>query len=480
MLLNIMTQQKKYLVWALASLLFVSLAFGRVVGRQDRAKEERTLVAVERGTLEIKVVSMGTLTALRSVTVASEIQSNRAKVVRLMPEGSLVNQGDLLVEFDPTPFLEDVTKHSRAVKEAEASLLQAQQEVQLQKAKNAQLVRDAEQRVRAAELELRTLQQGKGPLGQKEARARTEQSEQQLLHASQDFADAEAFLAEGFITRHEYEQARIRLQDAQRSYDLAMASYETLVWHGQPVELERARLNLVRAQDELDRLQKTMTYETLRQQALLIKAETAVEAAQADLQKARAELEKTQIFSQGVGFLVYNEIAFGSEYRKIQIGDSAWQGQAIMTIPDTSLMAVETSIREFDVHKVHAGQKATVTLEAFPDLALAGRVDFIGNLATKTGANRGGKFFSLRVTLEDAHPNLRPGMTAQVEIEVESTPDVLLLPIEAVFRKQDHHYCYLADRRGLTIREVEVGNSNSDYVVIRTGLKEGDFVSLTP
>src|SRR5881296_3226328 len=154
-----MERQRKYLGWAVGGLLLATIAFGRLVAGKGQTAEELTLIKAERGTLEIKVVSMGTLVALRSVTIASEIQSNRAKVVRLMPEGSLVQKGDLLVEFDPTPFVEDVTKYTRAVKEAEATLLQARQDAKLQKAKNEQLLRDTGQRVKMAELELKTQQE---------------------------------------------------------------------------------------------------------------------------------------------------------------------------------------------------------------------------------------------------------------------------------------------------------------------------------
>src|SRR5262249_16347536 len=153
--------------------------------------------------------------------------------------------------------------------------------------------------------------------------------------------------------------------DAQRAHDLAAAEYDTLIQYRQPEELERAQLNLQRPQTELERAAETSTYEEVRQQALITKPETPLKPPNADLKKAPEELEKSKITASSAGFLVYNELPFGSEYRKIQIGDSVWNGQSIMTIPDTSQMAVETAIREFDVYKVQPGQKVRVTLEAF-------------------------------------------------------------------------------------------------------------------
>jgi HlyD family secretion protein len=471
---------RRHLGWAIGALVLASLAFGRLVAGRGDNGQTAPLVRVERRDLDVKIVEMGTLVAPKSVTIASEIQSNKAKVVRLNPEGSVVKRGDLLVEFDPAPFLEEVTKYTRAVKEAEANLLQARQEAKLQESKGAQLAQDTEMRVKMAELELETMEKGGAPLSAKEAKARVQQMRQELTRATESFADAEAFLKQGFITRKEYEEAAARFNDAKRADELAAAQYENLIRYRQPADLQRNRANLERARGDWARVQETGAEEQLRQKALLDKAEMAAEAARADLAKAQSDLDKAKLASPASGFLVYNEIPIGSEYRKIQIGDSVWQGQAIITIPDTSAMAVETFVREFDVHKVRPGQNARITLEAFPGVELPGAVDFIGNLATRRGAGQAEKEFSVRVILKETRPELRPGMTAQVHIEVETLPGALVVPVEAVYQEGGRYRCYLARGRGGVEREVQIGKSTEDYAVILAGLEEGDLVSLTP
>ncbi len=471
-------EPRRVFVAVFAGLLLATFAFGRLVGRGGG--DEVTTVTVERGTLEVMVVQMGTLVAPRSVTIASEIQSNRAKVVQLAPEGSVVRKGDLLVSFDPAPFLEDQTKFTRGRKEAEANLQQVQQDASLQKVKNEQLAQDAAARLRMATLEVETLEKGGAPLSVKESAARVEQTKQQRTQAIQAFADSQAFLKEGFITRKEYEDSLARYGDTGRAYDLAVAEYQNLVQYRQPADRERARSQLARAKADVERVTETASHEELRAQALLTKAEMAAESARADLAKAEAELEKAKILSPADGFLVYNELPIGSEYRKIQIGDSVWQGQPILTLPDTSEMAVETWVREFDLDKVHPGQPAVVRLQAFRGMTLAGKVDFIGNLATKREPNRRDKNFSLRVLLEETRPELRPGMTAEVEIGVDRATDVLLLPIQAVVARDGRTHCTVVERGRLVEREIRVGKSNTDSIVVLSGLEEGESVSLHP
>ena len=66
------------------------------------------------GPFDLTIAETGTLQALRSVTYASSIQSNQAKIVALVPEGKLVQKGDLLVLFDAAPFEEEIRKNAGA------------------------------------------------------------------------------------------------------------------------------------------------------------------------------------------------------------------------------------------------------------------------------------------------------------------------------------------------------------------------------
>jgi len=82
------------------------------------------------------------------------------------------------------------------------------------------------------------------------------------------------------------------------------------------------------------------------------------------------------------------------------------------------------------------------------------------------------------VQVNESDPRLRPGMTAAVEIQVERRPKAVRVPLEAVFEKDGRHVCYVATRRGLVPREVVLGPSNRDFVVIEQGLRQGDRVAL--
>ena len=83
---------------------------------------------VRGGVFRVSIVEAGTLQALRSVTYASAIQSNQAKIVALAPEGKLVQKGDLLILFDSAPFEEEIRRSQAQLAQAQADLAKARED----------------------------------------------------------------------------------------------------------------------------------------------------------------------------------------------------------------------------------------------------------------------------------------------------------------------------------------------------------------
>jgi HlyD family secretion protein len=117
-------------------------------------------------------------------------------------------------------------------------------------------------------------------------------------------------------------------------------------------------------------------------------------------------------------------------------------------------------------------------VEAYPDLELSGTVTLIGTLAQEEKERRGAKFFGVTVQVNESDARLRPGMTARVEIQVEERAKALSVPLEAVFEREGRSFCYVVEGRQVRPREVVLGPSNQDFVVVENGLRRGDRVCL--
>jgi HlyD family secretion protein len=172
--------------------------------------------------------------------------------------------------------------------------------------------------------------------------------------------------------------------------------------------------------------------------------------------------------------VVYKDVFFGSEQRKPQVGDQVWSNQPLLILPDVSKMVVETRVRETDIHKVERQQKVAVTVDAYPAARLNGAVTLIGSLAQEERERRGTKFFDVTLELSESDSRLRPGMTARVEIQVEERARALYVPLEAVFVREGKNLVYVQGLGGPRTREVALGPSNNDFVVVEKGLVRGE------
>jgi len=433
---------------------------------------------VADGPFEVTLLETGTLRPLRSASYGSSIQSNQAKIVALAPEGSQVQKGDLLILFDATPFEEEIRRSEAATSQAAAELQKARQDLRLQEIENAEELAAARQRSEQSALELKDATAGQGLVKEEESARAVVVAERELLKAQTAYDDLKPLLSEGFITRQELERALQQVDQAREELALARQRHAALVDYGRPLELSQARAGALSTR-ETERQRTAAAASKLTQRSAAIEAaESRLREASDKLALARQQLARTEVRAEVPGIVVYNELFFGSDRRRPQVGDQVWANQALLTLPDVSRMLVETRVRETDVHRVAPGQQVRVRVDAFPALRLAGRVRLIGTLATEDPERRGSKFFAISVELDGTDARLRPGMTARVEIGVERRAQALRIPLEAVFEKEGRLVCFVAGLRGFTRREVVLGPSNRDFVVVESGLRASERVAL--
>ena len=455
---------------ALAVLLFYTLG--------SRSAALGPLAEVREGPFRVALIESGTLQALRSISYASTIQSNQAKIVALAPEGKWVAKGDLLILFDATPFEEEIRKSQAALSQAEADLERARQELRLQDIQNKEEIQGARQKTDTSALELRDTEEGKGKLKEAVAEAAVANAERELIRAQTGYDDLKPLLAAGFITRLELERAEQLLQKMREDLDLAQRRRSALIAFARPLELGQAQSGAIASRESLRQAEIAAGYRTQARQAAVASAESRIQEAASKLAQARQQLARTEVRADVPGIVVYRDVFFGSEQRKPQVGDQVWANQPLLILPDISKTVVETKIREVDIHKVQKSQRVAIRVDAYPELRLSGTVTLVGALAQEERERKGAKFFGLTVEVNEKDPRLRPGMTARVEIDVEKHEKVLYVPIEAVFERAGRSVCYVPRAGQPEAREVTLGPSNADFVVISKGLERGERVLL--
>jgi HlyD family secretion protein len=434
--------------------------------------------SVAEGPFRVTIVESGTLQALRSVTYASQIQSNQAKIVAMAPEGKLVQKGDMLLLFDSAPFEDEIRKSEALLRQAQADQEKAQQDLKLQSIANREELAAARQKLERSELELKDVSEGKGRLREEEAQAAVTNAERELQKAVTAYEDLKPLLSEGFITKQELERAEQQVAHQQEELALASRRQKALLDYGRPLELSQARADASLSRESFKELSVVADSKVGQKRAAIQAAQARIQELEAKLSLARQQLSRTEVRADVPGIVVYKDVFFGSEQRKPQVGDQVWANQPLLILPDISKMTVETKVRETDIHKIERNQNVAIRVEAYPELRLTGSVSLVGTLAQEEKERRGTKFFGVSILVGESEPRLRPGMSARVEIQVEERPRALFVPIDAVFEKGGRHVVYTLRGGGTQEREVALGPSNQDFVVIERGVSPGERVAL--
>ena len=461
------------------SVLALIVVVARSYLRDDAALSAIPIAAAQRGTLTLNIVESGTLQAVQSVTLASEIKSDRAKIAKIAPEGTYVNAGELIIEFDKAPFEDELRKLRFDLTQSEAAIVAATENLKLQQAKNDADLKEAEANIAASEAELKNIEAGEGVIKLRELEMDVERAAAAFEQAEQKVADLKEMLKSGFITQNELTNAEAELKEITSKYQFAKQKHQIFVEFTRPTDIEKARRAARESTERLQQLREMAERLISLQQANLQKEQANLQGLQEKYKTALDELRKTTIYAPIPGLVIYNDIPASGKARKIQVGDAVWSHQGLISLPDISRMMVETNVREVDIHKVALGQQAQIQVDAYPDAAFTGTVHLIGSLATaEQNQPTSTKYFEVQIALNESDERLRPGMTARVEILIDRFEQVLYVPLEGVFEKSGQKVCYVVQGKQAEERPVTVGKFNRDVIIIEEGLAEGEQIYL--
>lgn len=181
------------------------------------------------------------------------------------------------------------------------------------------------------------------------------------------------------------------------------------------------------------------------------------------------------IHSETNGMVTYVKNWDGSK-KKVGSSISPWD-PSIASLPDLTKMESKTYTNEVDIRNIKKGLPVTIGFDAFPDISVEGIVTDVANVGEK---KRGSdiKVFQILIKLNETNDNIKPGMTTSNKILTDKEENVLTIPLDAVFLKDSINYVYVKSGFSINKKQVELGKSNYDIVIIKNGLKENDVVYL--
>jgi hypothetical protein len=157
-------------------------------------------------------------------------------------------------------------------------------------------------------------------------------------------------------------------------------------------------------------------------------------------------------------------------------GDSynTWEN-IVATLPNLTKMISKTYVNEIDISKVKTGQIVEMGIDAFPDKKFTGMVTEVANIGEQMKSSNA-KVFEVRIEVNEFDSVMRPAMTTKNVIITNIIDSVLFVPLESVFKADSISYVV----SGNTRKQVIVGKSNDNEIIILAGLDKDDEIYLLP
>lgn len=409
-----------------------------------------------KGSLTATVGATGTVrpnqTGIITWQTSGRVDSVKVKV------GDQVKLGDMLAVLDPTSLSANIIL-------AQNDLVTAQNALEnLRESKTAQAQAQVNL-VKAQTVYTKTLNANLGLV--------TYTNSTEIRNAQQSFDLAQALVSQLHAiydglpgtpeTNPEKAKARFDLRMAQAKRDAA--EYKLNLYGGDPSqsEIDKSNADLALAKAQLEDAQRA--WDKVKNGPSdddLASAQARVDAAQATLA------------------LGYISAPFSGTVTDVNIkpGDLVKPGMNAFQMDDLSALYVDTQVSEVDINRIKPSQPVSMTFDAILGNSYKGVVTEVARVGNTV---QGVVEFAVTIQLIDQDENVKPGMTAAVNVVVEQLQDVLLVPNRAVRVQDGQRVVFVLRDNALAPVRLTLGSSSdTSSQVISGDLKEGDEIVLNP
>lgn len=377
-----MRLSKKQLILTAAGIIIVGGIGGYALWERRAASEEYITAKIERGAIRNTVSATGTLQAVTTVQVGSQVSGTIAALYADF--NSIVRKGQVVAQLDPRIFEAQLASQRANLEQARASLA------------------DAEARVIAAKAAIETQRAGVSGANANLAALKAQRDDALSLLRRQ-----ETLAKSGIVPERDLESARTNFNAAEARYNQAVA------------QLDQARVS-----------ERTSASAGLAQAEAQVKQSRAqLQQTEASLKLAEVNLSHTTITSPIDGVVVSRNVDKG------QTVAASLSAPTLFTIAnDLTQMQVIANIDQADIGVINQSNRVNFTVDAFPGVNFGGTINQI-RLNPQNVQN----VVTYNVVIDVKNPDLKlkPGMTANLTMTIAERQDVMKIPNAALrFRPQ--------------------------------------------
>lgn len=433
--------------------LLLGEGFGGIWDRwfSDQPTVEYLETEVIRGPFVHTVLERGEVESSSNVEVRCEVRGRTAStgtsILEIVPEGTRVEAGDFLVRLDDSVLQTQLIQQQIVCSNSESSLI------------------ESKAALNSATLALREYEEGTFLELQEQQESAVFVAEENRRRAEEYIKYSQRLAERGYIPEAQLEADTFALEKAKKELGVAKTKLKVLQNFTKEKMLMQLNASIDTAQAKVRARQKTLDLDNLQLNAI------------------EDQIGKCMLYAPASGQVVYANKRTKSSSSSVLIeeGVPVRERQTIIQLPDPEQMQVIAKVHESRIGNVRTGLTATLVLDSMPEFQLAGTVTEVSEypLPAVSVYMSHVKEYEVTIRIQEPPANLRPGMTAEVNILVDEIDDVLQVPIEAVIERNGHFFCALPAAKGrLETREIRVGSANETNVIIESGVEAGQSVVL--
>ncbi len=458
------------------------------------------LHTVQRQDLPITIIERGNLESQVDVPILCGVDDfrrdgiNGTPIVWIIPNGSLVEEGDLLVELDSSPIQEQLDEQILETEQARELVLLAEARFENQESQNATDKAEAELQVKLAELELRMFEDeanGTHRLEVEEIRRAIDDLNNEILAAQANLElkrnekdGIESLFKLGYAGKSEFERTQLDFLQAESTFASKVNRMQTQLATLRKKETYEREMRMLDLCGKLETAHRSLEQVTKNNQAQLTQLKASLEARKEQLSKEeellvryQTQFEACKLYAPQRGMVAYA----GSRDEEIRAGAAVRMRQKILSIPNLSKMQVRTSVHESILDKVQPGLKADIRVEASSERSYEGTVQSVAVLPQSSRGRSGDtRYYETTILIDGEVEQLKPGMTAVVEVHIDHLTDVVTAPVQSIVEINDQSYVFAEDAGSVERLPVNVGASNDHLVEVVDGLQPGSKIVLNP
>lgn len=434
-----------FFLLVLLSLIVGSVAFGWNRLKVSVKADPPQMVTVRKDTFIHEILERGSVDSAKNIEIRCQVESaGGLTIISVVPEGTIVKQGDLLVELDSSTLRENVTKQQITVLASQSKFAESEAEL------------------KTAKLTYKEYLEGKLKEEEKTIENEIFTAQEDVRTKEDNLSYYKRLLERGYVTDSKVEADLIDLEKAQNALALAEIKLSVLRNITKEKNVVQYEADIAKANAKVESDKKSLELDQTR------------------LEHLETQLDLCRILAPQDGQVIYYLPRWGGDEDLIKEGKKVVERQILLRLPDPSQMQVRGLVNEANIRLVKVGQKATIRLEAFPNQVFNGIVRIVNDYP-EPGNWMGGsmsKEYMTTVMILDPPEGIKPGLTAEARILVNEIQAALVLPVQAIFSYGGKAYALTYKEGKWDKVEVQSGPTNDKEVVILSGLSEGDEVVL--